>query len=67
MPSSIPTRGIEDLVDFFNHWPEVRGDAVTLRNDKKLTPDQAEILNWMIFIIDRVGPADLPTQKDPFT
>lgn len=63
MPTNSPSSQIEDLVDFFGRWPRMRQEAVNLREDPKLAPEQATMLEWMIFVIDRVGPADLDHQE----
>lgn len=63
MPSNSPSSEIEDLVDFFGRWPNTRQTAVKMLEDPKLDPEQATVLEWMIFVIDRVGPADLGSQE----
>jgi hypothetical protein len=50
---------IEDLVDFYKRWPGLRDIAVDLQSDAQLAQDQQAILEWMVLVIDRVGPADL--------
>lgn len=50
---------IEDLVDFYRQWPDLRPGAETLAARQDLTADEREILCWMIRIVDRVGPSDL--------
>lgn len=59
MPKRKPPQEIEDLVDFYRCWPELRGEMLKLQNTTHLTAEQAPILEWMIFVVDRVGPADL--------
>ena len=55
---------IEDLVDFYNRWPDLRPVAMRVRTDDRLKPEEQDILNWMILMIDRVGPADLSRDKE---
>ena len=50
---------IENLVDFYRCWPELRAAAVHLKNKKTLDPEDVDVLDWMIRIVDRVGPSDL--------
>jgi hypothetical protein len=58
--SDEPTKPvIEDLVDFYKNWPELRSVAVDLRKHCDLCEKDIEVLNWMIRVVDRVGPADL--------
>lgn len=63
MPSNSPSSEIEDLVDFFGRWPNTRRKALNLLESPELDSEQANILKWMIFVIDRVGPADLDNQE----
>ena len=63
--SQTPSHGdIEDLVDFYNRWPELRPVAMRVQKDNRLGPGERDILNWMILMIDRVGPADLTQDKE---
>lgn len=50
---------IEDLVDFYKRWPELRQEALAIQNAPRLAADKKALLEWMIMVIDRVGPADL--------
>lgn len=52
-------RSIEDLVDFYKHWPAMRDRANALVERPDMGRDEREILKWMIRVIDRVGPSDL--------
>ncbi|GAA6189782.1 hypothetical protein [Litorivita sp. NS0012-18] len=54
---------IQDLVDFYHRWPELREEAVSVAETCKLEGGQREILGWMIKVIDRVGPADLAKEN----
>lgn len=58
MPKIASDDSIEDLVDFYRRWPDLREEATKLQRAPFLTTEQASILNWMVLVIDRVGPAD---------
>ncbi|SDN81936.1 hypothetical protein SAMN05216196_102213 [Lutimaribacter pacificus] len=59
MLATMKDRKINDLVDFYRHWPEVRAQAQNLQARRDIGDDQREILKWMIRVVDRVGPSDL--------
>jgi hypothetical protein len=59
-----PQREIEDLVDFYDRWPELRDDICKLRAGEMVTADQAAIVRWMVFMVDRVGPSDLEPEVE---
>lgn len=59
-----PQRQIEDLVDFYKRWPGLRDDICKLRAGEMVTADQAAIVRWMVFMMDRVGPADLEPEVE---
>ena len=48
-----------DLIDFYDRWPEERKKLLTVVETKELTAEEAQILETMILIVDRVGPSDL--------
>jgi hypothetical protein len=50
---------IADLVDFYRRWPEIRPLAKALRDRPDIGEDEHELLEWMIRVVDRVGPSDL--------
>ena len=50
---------IQDLVDFYQQWPELREVAMTLSRDGRLDRTERVILQWMVRVVDRVGPVDL--------
>lgn len=50
---------INDAVDFYRQWPSLRLRVHDIIDAPQNDADQAEILNWMIKIIDRIGPNDL--------
>ena len=52
-------RGIADLAEFFERWPELRGRIVALREGADLEDSDRVLLGWLIELVDRVGPADL--------
>lgn len=49
----------EDLVDFYNQWPNLRGQVQSLSSGDTLTQDQARILQQVFHVVDCVGPQDL--------
>ncbi len=51
--------GFDDLVEFYNQWPDLRGQIQQLLEDKRLAPEQREIVRSMMHVVDCVGPADL--------
>ena len=53
-----PNIVIEDLVDFYTRWPELRKNALAIQSEPRLSADGKVLLDWMIMVIDRVGPAD---------
>lgn len=64
MPNATFQSEIEDLVDFYNRWPVLRKEAQAVLEISDLTSAQASVLSWMIFVVDRVGPADLATPEE---
>ena len=50
---------IEDIVDFYRRWPDLRSEAEQIMTDAQLDEEQKTLMKWMVFVIDRVGPADL--------
>ncbi len=57
-------QAIEGLVEFYEHWHTLRTQAVALSKSTALTEEQAIMIEWMIRVIDRVGPADLLENGD---
>lgn len=55
---------IEDLVDFYNRWPKLRSVASQMSEFSDFSEHEKRILEWMIVVIDRVGPADLDHDKE---
>lgn len=64
MPQSAPQETIEDLVDFYKRWPELKQSIVQLEPGDVVDERQKAILEWMTFVIDRVGPVDLELEGD---
>jgi len=50
--------GIEDLVEFYNQWPELRVQVQDILMGNALEPEQKEIIRSMMHVVDCVGPAD---------
>jgi hypothetical protein len=48
----------EDLIDFYRRWPELRGVAISLSEKTDLSAMQRNLVQWMIKLLDRVGPMD---------
>ena len=51
--------GFVDLVDFFDRWPEKREKVMALVHARIQDPELAAILRTMVFVLDRVGPAEI--------
>ena len=50
---------IGDVFEFYTQWPDLRDRIVALKEGDALTPEDREIVDWMIHVMDRVGPSDL--------
>jgi hypothetical protein len=48
-----------DLVDFYLHWSDFRGHAEALMQRPGLSPEEHELIGWLIKLADRIGPRDL--------
>ncbi len=53
---------IRDLVDFYHQWPDLRDVIMRLRDGPNVDDRETLILEWMILVMDRVGPADIETE-----
>lgn len=53
---------IADLVDFYHQWPDLRDTIVGLKDRLGVNDRETLILQWMIMVMDRVGPADIETE-----
>ncbi|WP_439521148.1 hypothetical protein [Marivita sp.] len=53
---------ITDAVDFYRQWPTLRQRAERLIETKEVTDGDAELLHWMIKMVDMVGPQDIPQE-----
>lgn len=65
MGDPVSNHEINSIREFYNRWPSLREHPLTLLERADLSPDQRQILGWMILVIDRVGPADIQRQPDP--
>lgn len=52
-------RELDDLLEFYNQWPDLRTKMVAVLDGTVLTSEQQKILRAMIHLVDCVGPADL--------
>lgn len=50
---------IEDLVEFYEQWPELRQHVKDLLQDDRLDDRQQAVIRSMMHVVDCVGPADL--------
>lgn len=64
MPEQANEIVIEDLVDFYRRWPELRNEALAISTDGHLSQNRKALLEWMILVIDRVGPADFAPELE---
>lgn len=54
---------ITDAVDFYRQWPSLRANAEHLLETQDLASDDAEVLRWMIKVVDMVGPHDIKRDR----
>ncbi len=54
---------ISDAVDFYRQWPRLRTNAEQLLETRSLDDDDAEVLRWMIKVVDMVGPHDVKRDR----
>lgn len=54
---------ITDAVDFYRQWPRLRPRAEHILNTHDLARDDAEVLRWMIKMVDMVGPHDIKRER----
>ena len=50
---------IANLVDFYARWPMLRRQMQKVASGAPLSSDDQQVLQWLIRIIDMVGPGDL--------
>lgn len=50
---------IEDLVEFYEQWPDLRKHVQDLLQDDRLDEKQRAVIRSMMHVMDCVGPADL--------
>jgi|OM-RGC.v1.036069094 hypothetical protein len=60
--ASAPSK-ITSAIEFYERWPSLRHRAERLVEACEATPQDAELLEWMIKVIDMVGPNDLSDEK----
>lgn len=51
--------GLDDLVEFYNQWPDLRAKVICILDGPALQQDEKSILRSMMHVVDCVGPADL--------
>lgn len=51
-----------DVADFHSRWPEFRPTALEILASRGVTRHQAEVLAWMVDLIDRIGESDITEQ-----
>lgn len=56
---------IDSINEFYRRWPSLRAYPATLLEKHDLSAEQRLVLEWMVLVIDRVGPADLHTIRRP--
>ncbi len=54
---------ITDAVDFYKRWPQLRQNAENLLEAETVTEEDAEVLRWMIKVVDMVGPHDIGREQ----
>lgn len=59
MPDPDDPLSIDDPVDFYHQWPQLRLRVLALIDNKENDPEDQELLHWMVKIVDRIGPLDL--------
>lgn len=63
MPEKKAQVVIADVVDFYRQWPALRKRAEKLVETRELTHEDAELLHWMIRMVDMVGPNDITRES----
>jgi hypothetical protein len=61
MTDKSPPLPIKDVVDFYARWPELRPRVVAIAQNGTISESDVEILNWLIAVVDMIGPSDLQT------
>ncbi|MGJ8602777.1 MAG: hypothetical protein ACSHXH_01535 [Marivita sp.] len=54
---------IADAVDFYRQWPQLRERAEKLVETRDMAEEDAELLHWMIKMVDMVGPNDIAQEQ----
>lgn len=52
-------RRVRDVADFQTRWAEFRPLAQRALRGPALSPEEADVLGWMIEVMDRIGPRDV--------
>ncbi len=50
----------KDLFDFYNQWLSLRPEIANLISSGRLSERETVIIRFMMKVIDRVGPGDVP-------
>ncbi len=50
---------VRDLADFHLRWRSFRTRALSARDNKALSAEERETLDWLIRMADRIGRGDL--------
>jgi len=50
---------IKSAVEFYEEWPRLRAQAAAVSGEFRDDPQKVALLEWMIRVIDMVGPHDL--------
>lgn len=58
--AAVPPR---DLADFVLRWPNFRTSAQAIMSGLAIDGRERLVLQWLIELADRVGPADIPSGK----
>jgi len=48
-----------DLMDFHLRWRQFRNEASEVQKVENLSPEQQEIIGWLIAMADRISEADV--------
>ncbi|MEM7490308.1 MAG: hypothetical protein AAF390_14400 [Pseudomonadota bacterium] len=59
MTDERPPHGIDDIADFYAKWPQLRPRMEALARSPRRTAEDRIVLDWMMRVVDRVGPVDL--------
>ena len=51
---------LDGLYEFYHRWPDLRPRVEAIRAQPALSEADQVVLTWMIAVMDRIGPEDLP-------